>query len=190
MATRRRFDSESVLKRTGLALAIGIASGVCTDPAGSGRTAGAQTPVAVTLDQLQLMGPAELEAVYQQGIAAAIPPGRVRGTALLAPGTRRSRLLSRGARLVWQGKVFAADQSTAINRFFGLRAVRAAVYRGPSWYDGQPSLVLDYQQTSRVYASNRDEIRQVAPGLFLGLMYNRNTLPPPIVMYFALESTP
>ena len=54
--------------------------------------------------------------------------------------------------------------------------------------DGGPSLVLDYIQTSRIYADNRDEIRQVAPGLFLGLMYNRTTSPPEVQMYFVLET--
>jgi hypothetical protein len=62
------------------------------------------------------------------------------------------------------------------------------VYQGPSWLDGRPSLVLDYSQTSRIYAHNRDEIRQVGPGLFLGLMYDRTTAPPGLQMYFALES--
>ena len=91
---------------------------------------------------------------------------------------------------MWQGKVFEPGQTSAVNRFFGMRLVRAQVYQGPSWLDGQPSLILDYSQTSRVYADNRDEIRQVAPGLFLGLMYDRTTSPPGLVMYFALESRP
>ena len=75
------------------------------------------------------------------------------------------------ARLLWQGKVFEPDESTAVNRFFGMRVIRGQLYQGPSWLDGGPSLVLDYSQTSRIYADNRDEIRQIAPGLFLGLMY-------------------
>ena len=136
------------------------------------------------------MSPAELDAIYRQGVSVAIPEGRIRGTAILSPGTRRTRALSRGARLMWQGKVFEPGQSSAVNRFFGMRVVRAQVYQGPSWLDGQPSLVLDYSQTSLVYANNRDEIRQVAPGLFLGLMYDRTTSPPGLVMYFALESRP
>ena len=119
---------------------------------------------AITLDQLLGMAPAEIENVYRQGIAAAIPAGRVRGTALLAPGTRRARALSRGARLFWQGKVFEHGQTTAVNRFFGMRVIRGQLYQGPSWLDGQPALILDYSQTSRIYADNRDEIRQVAPG--------------------------
>ncbi len=71
-----------------------------------------------------------------------------------------------------------------------MRIVRGQLYEGPSWLDGQPSMVLDYSQTSLVYANNRDEIRQVAPGLFLGLMYDRSTAPPRLAMYFALESRP
>ena len=43
-------------------------------------------------------------------------------------------------------------------------SIRGQLYEGPSWLDGRPSLVLDYSQTSRIYADNRDEIRQVAPG--------------------------
>jgi hypothetical protein len=147
-----------------------------------------QTPAGpILLDQLLRMTPEELESVYRQGTFAAIPPGRVRGTALLAPGTRRTRLLARGTRLVWQGKEFDPAQATTVNRFFGLRMIRAQVYQAPSWLDGAPALVLDYSQTSRIYASYRDEIRQVAPGLFLGLMYDRSTAPPRLSMYFALQ---
>ena len=72
--------------------------------------------------------------------------------------------------------MFEPGEATAVNRFFGMRMIRGQLYEGPSWLDGRPSLVLDYSQTSRIYADNRDEIRQVAPGLFLGLMYNRTTV--------------
>ena len=153
-----------------------------------GLEARGQTQPSVTLDQLLGMTPAQIENVYRQGTAVAIPAGRVRGTALLAPGTRRARAVSRGSRLLWQGKVIEQGEATAVNRFFGVRVIRGQLYQGPSWLDGGPSLVLDYSQTSRIYADNRDEIRQVAPGLFLGLMYNRTTSPPELQMYFALET--
>ena len=48
------------------------------------------------------------------------PEGRIRGTAILSPGTRRTRALSRGARLMWQGKVIEPGQTSAVNRFFGM----------------------------------------------------------------------
>ena len=144
----------------------------------------------LTLDQLLGMAPEQLESAYRHGIIAVIPEGRIRGTALLAPGTRRARMLSRGARLLWQGKVFEHGQNTAVNRFFGVRVIRGQVYQGQSWLDGQPALILDYSQTSRIYADYRDEIRQVGPGLYLGLMYNRTTAPPGLQMYFALDTRP
>jgi hypothetical protein len=90
-------------------------------------------------------------------------------------------------RPVWQGKVFDSANPAAVNRFFGLSVVRAQVYQAESWLDGAPSLVLDYSQTSLIYARNRDEIRQVAPGLFLGLMYARTEPQPTLRMYFVLE---
>ena len=68
--------------------------------------------------------------------------------------------------------------------------IRAQVFQDQSWLDGAPSLVLDYSRTSRVYAQNRDEIRQVAPGLFLGLMYARTPPQPTLRMYFVLEVQP
>jgi hypothetical protein len=151
---------------------------------------GQQPAPSLTLDDLLRMTPVQLENVYRQGIATAVPEGRIRGIALLAPGTRRERVLSRSARLFWQGKVFEHGQSTAVNRFFGIRVIRGQVYQGQSWLDGQQSLILDYSQTSRIYADNRDEIRQIAPGLYLGLMYNRTTDPPGLQMYFVLEARP
>jgi hypothetical protein len=144
----------------------------------------------VTLDQLLHMGPEQLCAVYQQGAAVALPAGHIRGTAIVAPGTSHAPALSHGSRLIWQGKKIKADQSSAINRFFGVPFIRGQLYCGDSWLDGRPAMILDYFQTSHVYAHYRDEIRMVGPGLFLGLMHDRTTAPPKVAMYFALEVRP
>src|SRR5512135_528278 len=93
-----------------------------------------------------------------------MPRGRVRGIPIVAPGSRFGPAASRAGRLVWQGKIFRDDGATAVNRFFGVRAVRGKVSHGPSWVDGRPSLLLDYRGTSLVYGRYRDEIREVAPG--------------------------
>jgi hypothetical protein len=155
---------------------------------GPGTQAKAQAQTLTTDRLLRMSGP-ELDALYRQGAAVGIPAGRVRGTAILAPGTRRNGAMAAGTRLVWQGKVFDPAESLAVNRFFGLPLIRAQVMQDQSWLDGAPSLVLDYSRTSRVYAQYRDEIRQIAPGLFLGLMYAR-TAPPTLRMYFVLEAQP
>ncbi len=170
-------------------ISCGIGFLVVCASVGLAARAAAQTP-AIGVDQLLRMSGPELDALYRQGTVAGVPPGRVRGTAILAPGTRRNEALARGTRLIWQGKIFDPAASSAVNRFFGLPIVRAQVYQEPSWFDGAPSLVLDYSRTSRIYAQNRDEIRQIAPGLFLGLMYARTTPQPTLRMYFVLESQP
>ena len=50
-----------------------------------------------------------------------------------------------------------------------------------------PSIVLDYNRTSKVYERYRDELREVAPGLYLGLMFDRNISPTRLKMYFAVQ---
>ncbi len=142
-----------------------------------------------TIEQIVRMSPAELEALYGQGVAAALPAGRVRGHALVAPGKRWAVPSSKAARLVWQGKVFDPSGSAVVNRFFGVRAIKGNVYLAESWRDGQPALIIDYSGTSVLYGKYRDEIRQVGPNAYLGLMFTR-TNPPELKTYFALETTP
>lgn len=140
-----------------------------------------------TVDDLLRLSPAQLEWLYQASPPAPLPSGKVRGTPLLRTGTRMARPVSRGARVLWQGKVFRPNEAEAVNRFLGLRVIRGELYQAPSWLDGRPALILDYARTSKVYAKYRDEIRQVAPGLYLGLMFDRTTCPPSRTTFFALE---
>src|SRR5690606_2988316 len=118
----------------------------------------AQAQGIVSADQLVRMTPEQLSVLYRSAPAAPIPSGRMSGRALVQPGSRLAPALSHAAGLVWQGKVFHGN-ATVTNRFFGVPAIRARVGYGPSWMDGGPSLVLDYQDTSHLYAKYRDEIR-------------------------------
>ena len=82
MSTRRRRYSKA-----GRALTFSAALALATSPWLFGeRPVRAQETVSaqLTVDQLRRMTGAELEALYRQGTAAAIPEGRIRGTALLA----------------------------------------------------------------------------------------------------------
>jgi len=69
----------------------------------------------------------------------------------------------------------AADPNRGVlkNRILpmGHRAIVAQVYKGQSWFDGKECIVLDYSQTSFVAQKIRDEIREVSPGVYLGLVY-------------------
>jgi hypothetical protein len=141
-----------------------------------------------TLSDLARLAPPQLEALYDRSVSGTIPQGKVRGLPLINPGSSLAVPLSRGGRILWQGKIFHPGDSTAINRFFGLRMVKGNVGYGPSVRDGRTSIILDYGQTSHLYRPYRDEIREISPGLYLGLMYDRNDLQRGPVQYFAFEA--
>jgi hypothetical protein len=75
--------------------------------------------------------------------------------------------------VAWQGKVFDAEHGMATNRLLPLsfESVPARVYRAASRFDGKECIVLDYPETSFVARWVRDEIREIAPGLYLGKVY-------------------
>ena len=139
-------------------------------------------------EDLQRMSEADLVALYRGASPGAMPRGTVRGFTIVSPGSRLGPSMSRAARVVWQGKVFNDDGATAVNRFFGVRMIQGNLSLGTSWLDGRPALILDYKDTSLVYGRNRDEIRQVAPGLYLGVMYARKGQGAEFVRYFAFET--
>ncbi|MGH2943818.1 MAG: hypothetical protein ACRDLN_13695, partial [Solirubrobacteraceae bacterium] len=103
------------------------------------------------------------------------PAGVGDGTVIAAPGTPVARVLAPLLGLAWRGKVFYASDHDLLNRILpiGLRAVRATVYRQSSLLDGKEAIILDYSKNSLVARSIRDEIREIAPGLYLGIVYVR-----------------
>jgi hypothetical protein len=145
-------------------------------------------PPPLTPDALIRMSPAELDWLYRTSEAGIMPQGKVKGYVILSPGSEMAPTTAKVARLWWQGKIFRDDGSTAVNRFLGIRIVEGSTYVAPSWMDGRPSLVLDYQHTSRIYRNVRDEIRQVGPDLYLGAMFDRTLPAPTLRMYFILET--
>ena len=116
----------------------------------------------------------ELDQLFGSSPAGDIPNGEAQGTAIIAPGTKFSKEIAEGINLFgWQGKTFDAAHGTLRNRIlaFGLNAIVAEVYKGESWFDGKECIVLDYSKTSLVAERIRDEIRQIGPGMYLGLVY-------------------
>ena len=85
------------------------------------------------------------------------------------------RTFGASASFPWEGKSFegSAEQGTGINRvtFFGKRNWFPFKTRfGPSFLDGKPSFILDYSGPANppFIRSIVDEVREVAPGLYLG----------------------
>jgi hypothetical protein len=118
----------------------------------------------------------------------AAPTGSVKGWAIIKPGRLTTVPRTHLTRLLWQGKEFTCDGNTMINHAFGTTMVKADVFQGHSWFDNQPTLVFDYCCTSKLFTDVRDEVREICPGVYLGLTHIRKKCGPELVAYFVLES--
>jgi hypothetical protein len=137
-----------------------------------------QAPITDPSEFLELSGE-QLDAIFRSSPAGPIPSGEGEGTAIIAPGHEVSDAIARFVHIFnWKGKVFEPDPADPSRAFLknrllllGHKAIVAAVYKGPSWLDGKECIVLDYSHTSIVAQWIRDEIRQVSPGVYLGIVF-------------------
>lgn len=129
--------------------------------------------------------------------------GHPRGRMLAVPGFDRgviAKLLAAfGGSLLnpWQGKSFkASGESTGLgtNRIWiaGVRftAFTFKTYETASVVDGQPALAIDYDTplTPGYARATYDELRPIAPGLYLGRgMKRRPGRSPKLLVWFALD---
>ncbi|MEE9394249.1 MAG: hypothetical protein V3W41_17255 [Planctomycetota bacterium] len=123
------------------------------------------------------MSPEDLDKIYSSAKAGELPKGDTRGTAIVA-GSIFARCIAAFARCFgWQGKVFdifaPPDHGLLINKVscFSLTFVVAKVYKDKSWLDGKETIVIDYSTTSFFAKAIRDEIREVEPGVYLGVVF-------------------
>jgi hypothetical protein len=132
--------------------------------------------MSVAVDKLLDMSRGALDDLFRQSPAGETPSGNARGTVVFASGSRLAKPVSKLAYvLAWQGKVVSPNRDELLNKVtpFGIRAIRAKVYKAVSWLDGNESIVLDYSRTSVVAHWIRDEIRSVGTGTYLGIVYVR-----------------
>jgi hypothetical protein len=130
--------------------------------------------MAVTVSEMLKMSQQQLDDLFTQSPPGEIPSGEARGTAIVAPGTTYTQDIANFINLcAWQGKVFDPAEGILRNKILpvGLDAIIAKVYKGPSWLDNKECIVLDYSKTSLVAHWIRDEIREVAPRVYLGKVY-------------------
>jgi hypothetical protein len=120
-------------------------------------------PVAV----LRRATPCCWEALFREGTVECIPVGPTRGTVLDSDG-KHPRLKARLQGVVWKGKTFHGDGSMTNRWLGGVQAVSTGTRIEPSRLDGRPCLVMEYAPDAPVFGNVRDELRQIAPGVWLG----------------------
>lgn len=120
------------------------------------------------------MTQAQVDALYRASPPGDIPVGQAAGTLIYHPDTKTAEIAEKLVHLVaWQGKVFDPDKGELVNEVtpLHLKAIKAKVYKGESWFDGNPAIILDYSHTSLVAHYIRDEMRLVGAGLYLGIVF-------------------
>jgi hypothetical protein len=133
----------------------------------------------MTIAELKKMSQEELDDLFRQKPAGPVPNGEAKGTALVLPGTVVTNIIADILRLkIWKGKVFERDpknpnRGVLKNKILplGHKAIEANVYKDKSWFDGKECIVLDYSETSLIAKKVRDEIRQIEPGFYLGIVF-------------------
>jgi hypothetical protein len=135
--------------------------------------------------ELARMSPCELDRLFAAAGVGCLPVGLGRGRVLYVAEAHRPRARARVQSVVWKGKYFYPDGAIT-NQWCGFRAVASHAEVGPSWCDGRPCVVIEYPPDAPVFGNARDELREVAPGVFLGRYYERCPCPK-WAGYFVLE---
>jgi hypothetical protein len=116
----------------------------------------------------------QLDEIFRNSPTGNIPQGEGEGVAIIAPGTAVSDEIAWFVNVfTWKGKVFDPVKGELRNKILplGHKAIVAKVYKDKSWFDQKECVVLDYSKTSLLAHYIRDEIREVSPGVYLGLVY-------------------
>jgi hypothetical protein len=135
-------------------------------------------PVPVDLPALRRMSTDQLIELYRAAEVGRPLDGKLRGRIVhvedrFLPGVKRL-----AANTLWRGKVARAQDGYFINRWLGgIRAIESTYTIGPSWIDGKPALLMDYPQGTPLFGNVHDEVREVAPGLYLGPVFEKCPCP-------------
>lgn len=157
--------------------------------------------VPTRLDELLPLAHEQLVPLYE---AATVPPlgaldGDLRGRMLAVPAlpalvTALPRAWARSDAFPWRGKSFAAladDHGTGVNRVVSdrVRLFRFTTFVGPSRHDDAPAVQLDYDHPGNPFfiRAIEDELRELAPGLYLGQAWLRTGTTRRFVLWFGLQ---
>lgn len=139
-----------------------------------------------SLDDLARLGPDDLMALYAEARTPTLEQldGKLQGRMLAVPRLQKPHVralldkFSRSPLFPWQGKTFShetANHGHGVNRLLGERVTwfRFHTFIGPSHAGDFDAVHLDYSHDGNppLVRKVKDEVREVAPGVFLGLAY-------------------
>jgi hypothetical protein len=162
---------------------------------------GTRAPTSLSLDDLLDL---DANALYDLYVAASVPrledvSGDLRGRMLAVPPLSSTlphfmRAFGRSRQFPWRGKSFTprdSERGDGINRVFGDRWkwFRFETFVGPSRAGDFDAVQLDYDNRDNPFfiRAIKDEIREIAPGLYLGQAYIQTRGNTHLALYFALS---
>jgi hypothetical protein len=161
---------------------------------------GRRTSGAPRVERLASLPLKQLEALYRGGKVPELNAlqgdlqGRVLDTPLLGVFSKKTTLLIPPEISLWHGKTFDAPvgaQGEGRNRMATGKMFPFKYFVGPSRTGMGEAIHLDYSRSGNIpgISNIQDEIREVAPGLFLGQVYLTKNAEKKgkLVLYFALE---
>ena len=142
----------------------------------------------LNIDSLGKMSASQLEELYRNGKVFEPSDGYLKGKAFPKPDKLGHQFRSEAIGLVWKGKNIYTKEAVMLNQVGKKQKVAASISKEESWLDGKPSVIFDYASGPKWAQKARDEVREIAPGLYLGIMYFRDCPCPKMGMFFALEN--
>ncbi|MBX9579295.1 MAG: hypothetical protein K2X87_03225 [Gemmataceae bacterium] len=125
---------------------------------------------------LRRMDAGQLRELFLESDLGTPLVGAARGR-LVSLADRRGPVRTGLTNAAWKGKTAEPD-GTFVNRWVGgVHAIGSRYEVGPSWLDGRPALVVEYPPGTPILGKTRDELREVAPGLYLGPLYDKTPCP-------------
>ncbi|HVR04026.1 MAG TPA: hypothetical protein VMT47_17960 [Polyangia bacterium] len=156
-----------------------------------------------SLDHLAGLGPTVLQSLYEGARTPVLEAmdGPLVGRMLAVPVLPRwmaglLRWFAAWSRFPWRGKTFTArgdGKGEGINRVFGERNPRRwfrfDTFVAPSRAGAFDAVQLDYDNPGNpgLIRAIKDEVREVAPGLYLGIAYLMWRGRPRLMLYFGLR---
>jgi hypothetical protein len=120
----------------------------------------------------------ELEALFRGASVGAPLDGTYKGLLVYLVDERLNAFKLRMAEATWRGKAACAETGYFGNRFAADVRWNESYYEiGPSWIDGKPAICMEYTKRALLFWNMHDEVREIAPGLYLGPVIERFPCP-------------
>lgn len=129
------------------------------------------------LEDLEHLAPNQLQYLFMQGNLEHQLVGTARGRLLYLTDDKLPRIKVRLANSLWRGKTAEPD-GAFVNRWIGgVNRIDSHYVVGPSWIDGRPAIIMEYAPDTKLFWNMHDELREIAPGLYMGPVIERYPYP-------------